>query len=130
MRARNYNTLTDWCDILPRKAFGPLVQTLLLTARGRHKVAGMRRDNLSGTIRLESTKIKLPEAHEQATPWAALLNTLVAAMFVVAFLVGLGLLVGAFLVHRVLRRIKARLRGEQLPLDQDSSSMDHKRVST
>lgn len=92
----------------------------------------MRRDNLSGTIRLESTvdKIKLPEAHEQATPWAALLNTLVAAMFVVAFLVGLGLLVGAFLVHRVLRRIKAWLRGEQLPLDQDSSSMDHKRVST
>ena len=92
----------------------------------------MRRDNLSGTIRLESTvdKSKLPEAHEQATPWAALLNTLVAAMFVVAFLVGLGLLVGAFLVHRVLRRIKAWLRGEQLPLDQDSSSMDHKRVST
>jgi ABC-type sugar transport system permease subunit len=92
----------------------------------------MRRDTLSGTIRLESTvdKIKLPEAHEQATPWAALLNTLVAAMFVVAFLVGLGLLVGAFLVHRVLRRIKARLRGEQLPFDQDSSSMDHKRVST
>jgi len=60
---------------------------LLLTAQGRQKVAGMRRDNLSGTIRLESTvdKIKLPEAHEQATPWAALLNTLVAAMFVVAF---------------------------------------------
>jgi ABC-type sugar transport system permease subunit len=89
----------------------------------------MRRDNLSGTIRLESTVDKI-KAHEQATPWAALLNTLVAAMFVVAFLVGLGLLVGAFLVHRVLRRIKAWLRGEQLPLDQDSSSMDHKRVST
>jgi hypothetical protein len=120
------------CDILPREDFGLLVRTLLLTAQGRHKVAGMRRDTLSGTIRLESTvdKIKLPEAHEQATPWAALLNTLVAAMFVVAFLVGLGLLVGAFLVHRVLRRIKARLRGEQLPFDQDSSSMDHKRVST
>jgi hypothetical protein len=87
----------------------------------------MRRDNLSGTIRLESTvdKIKLPEAHEQATPCAALLNTLVAAMFVVAFLVGLGLLVGAFVVHRVLRQIKARLRGEQLPLNQESSSLDH-----
>jgi len=93
----------------------------MLTAQGRHKVAGMRRDTLSGTIRLESTvdKIKLPEAHEQATPWAALLNTLVAAMFVVAFLVGLGLLVGAFLVHRVARRIKAWMRGEQPPLDQD-----------
>ena len=68
--------------------------------------------------------------NEQAKLWAALLNSLVAAMFVVAFFVGLGLLVGAFLVHRVLRRIKARLRGEQLPLDQDSSGMDHKRVST
>ena len=71
----------------------------------------------------------LPEAREQATPWAALLNSLVAAMFVVAFFVGLGLLVGAFLVHRVLRQIKARLRGEQLPLDQDSSSFDHTRAS-
>jgi hypothetical protein len=60
-------------------------------------------------------KIKLPEAHEQATPWATLLNSLVAAMFVVAFFVGLGLLVGVFLVHRVARWIKARIRGEQLP---------------
>jgi hypothetical protein len=40
-------------------------------------------------------------------------------MFVVAFFVGLGLLVGAFLVHRVARRIKAWMRGEQPPLDQD-----------
>ena len=56
---------------------------------------------------------------EQAKPWAALLYSIVAAMFVVAFFVGLGLLVGAFLVHRVARRIKAWIRGEQPPLDQD-----------
>jgi short subunit fatty acids transporter len=54
---------------------------------------------------------------EQAKPWAALLYSIVAAMFVVAFFVGLGLLVGAFLVHRVARRIKAWIRGEQPPLD-------------
>jgi hypothetical protein len=64
-------------------------------------------------------KIKLPQAGEQATLWATLLNSLVAAMFVVAFFIGLGLLVVAFLVHRVLRQLKARLRREQLPLDQD-----------
>ena len=69
-------------------------------------------------------KVKLPEAREQATPWAAILNSLAIAMFVVAFFFGLGLLVSAFLVHRGARRIKARLRGEQLPLDQDSSSSD------
>lgn len=51
--------------------------------------------------------------------WAAWVNSLVAAMFIVAFFVGLGLLVGAFLVHRVARRIKARIRGEQPPLEQD-----------
>jgi hypothetical protein len=51
--------------------------------------------------------------------WAAWVNSLVAAMFIVAFFVGLGLLVGAFLVHRVARRIKARIRGEQPPLGQD-----------
>ena len=79
---------------------------------------------MKGTV-----EIKLPEARKQATPWAALLNRLVAAMFVVAFFVGLGLLVGAFLVHRVLRQIKARLRGEQLPLDQDSSSLDDSRFN-
>ena len=76
---------------------------------------------MKGTV-----EIKLPEARKQATPWAALLNRLVAAMFVVAFFVGLGLLVGAFLVHRVLRQIKARL---QLPLDQDSSSLDDTRFN-
>jgi hypothetical protein len=75
---------------------------------------------MQGTI----DKIKLPAAREQATPWAAILNSLVAAMFVVAFFVGLGLLMGAFLVHRGARRIKARLRGEQLPLDQDSSTSE------
>ena len=66
-----------------------------------------------------------PCHNEQAKPWPALLNSLVAAMFVVAFFVGLGLLVGAFLVHRVARRIKARMRGEQPPLDQ--TSYDHTR---
>jgi hypothetical protein len=76
----------------------------------------MRWDNLLGR---SADRIKLPEAHEQATLWAAFLNSLVAAMFVVAFFVGLGLLVSAFLVHRVLRQIKARLRGEQLPREQD-----------
>jgi hypothetical protein len=40
-------------------------------------------------------------------------------MFIVAFFMGLGLLAGAFLVHRVARRIKARIRGEQPPLEQD-----------
>jgi hypothetical protein len=91
----------------------------------------MRWDNLLDDPREgHRSKIKLPEAREQATPWAAaLLNSMVAAMFVVAFFVGLGLLVGAFLAHRVLRQIKARLRGEQLPLDQDSSSFDDTRFS-
>jgi hypothetical protein len=70
---------------------------------------------MKGTV----DKIKLPEVYEQATPWAALLNSLVAAMFILAFFVGLGLLVGAFLVHRLARWIKARIRGEQLPLEQD-----------
>ena len=45
--------------------------------------------------------------NEQAKLWAALLNSLVAAMFVVAFFVGLGLLVGSFLAHPGLRQIKA-----------------------
>ena len=71
-------------------------------------------------------KFKPPQAHEQATPWAALLNSLVAAMFILAFFVGLGLLVGAFLVHRLARQIKARIRGEQLPLEQNE--LDHTRL--
>jgi hypothetical protein len=48
------------------------------------------------------------------TPWAALLNSLVAAMFVVAFIVGLGLIVGAFLGHSILRWIKAWWLGHSL----------------
>lgn len=49
------------------------------------------------------------------TPWDVFLNSLVAVMFFVTFIVGLGLMVGAFLVHRAARQIKAWLRGEQPP---------------
>jgi hypothetical protein len=56
---------------------------------------------------------------ERTKLWAASVNSLVPAMFIVAFFMGLGLLAGAFLVHRVARRIKARIRGEQPPLEQD-----------
>ena len=70
----------------------------------------MRWDNLLGR---SADKIKLPEAHEQATLWATLLNSLIADVRC-RFLRWSGLLVSAFLVHRVLRQIKARLRGEQL----------------
>ena len=60
---------------------------------------------------------------ERTKLWAASVDGLVPAMFIVAFFMGLGLLAGAFLVHRVARRIKARIRGEQPPLEQTSFNL-------
>ena len=51
--------------------------------------------------------------NEQATLWAAILNNLIAAIFVAAFIFALGLMVGAYLAHRVARWIKGRLQEYQ-----------------